>query len=190
MSAIGPIGPEFINEAGIRFGVRWLFLSVALVAAMTDYRSGKIYNWLTVPALVGAFLLSVLSAWLSGLSAFGSGLAGCGLVAAIFIPLFYFRVIGGGDVKLLLALALALRWQGTLDLIYGTFCIAGLGALAILVKHRRIMVFMRECALFMRSLMVAQLEVHWPRLSRDYKAPFGVAILFGYIFAMVRLGAA
>ena len=29
----------------------WLYGAIAGVAAVTDYRNGKIYNWLTLPAL-------------------------------------------------------------------------------------------------------------------------------------------
>tara|TARA_B100000678_G_scaffold251295_1_gene226561 strand:- start:27 stop:518 length:492 start_codon:yes stop_codon:yes gene_type:complete len=81
-------------------------LAIALVtAAITDLRSRQIANWLTGTVALGAPLFW----WASGLSLW-PGVAlqlGIALVAfAILAVLFALRAMGGGDVKLLTALAL------------------------------------------------------------------------------------
>ncbi len=81
-------------------------LAIALVtAAITDLRSRHIANWLTGAVALGAPLYW----WASGL-ALWPGIAlqiGIALAAfAILAVLFAIRAMGGGDVKLLTALAL------------------------------------------------------------------------------------
>src|SRR5258708_4015056 len=86
----------------------WLYGSLAAVAAITDYRTGKIYNWLTLPALV--FGLVVAS--FAGLPTVASALQGVALASLIFLPMFFCGVLGGGDVKLLMAIGTVLGAHG------------------------------------------------------------------------------
>lgn len=81
-------------------------LAIALlIAAITDIRARRIDNWLTGAVALGAPLFW----WASGLSIW-PGIAlqfGVALIAfAILAVLFAMRAMGGGDVKLLTALAL------------------------------------------------------------------------------------
>jgi prepilin peptidase CpaA len=73
---------------------------VATVAAVADFRTGKIPNWLTLGALGLAF---VVGAFEDSVSSALEGAAVCSLV-----PLYLFArrlpVCGGGDVKLLVAM--------------------------------------------------------------------------------------
>jgi len=76
-------------------------LAVSLIASVTDFRSGLIPNWLTLPTLL---LGPCLGAAFEG--ARGAGLSALGVLIAGGIPLFFQRVggMGGGDVKLFAAL--------------------------------------------------------------------------------------
>lgn len=81
-------------------------LAIALlVAAVTDWRRRQIDNWLNA----GIALAAPLWWWASGLSLW-PGVAiqlGIGLAAfAVFAAMFALKWMGGGDVKLLTALAL------------------------------------------------------------------------------------
>lgn len=81
-------------------------LAIALlIAAITDIRARRIDNWLTGAVALGAPLFW----WASGLSLW-PGIALQFVVAliafAILAVLFAMRAMGGGDVKLLTALAL------------------------------------------------------------------------------------
>jgi prepilin peptidase CpaA len=76
-------------------------LCVAAVAAVTDWRTGYIPNWLTLPVVViapPAYYLGYGSPALIG--------SLVGLFACAFVPYLLFRkdAIGGGDVKLFAAL--------------------------------------------------------------------------------------
>ena len=90
------------------FEFRYLLLGALaialLIAAITDLRRRQIDNWLTLGIAAGAPLFW----WASGMS--GGEIAwqlGMALVTfAVLAALFFMRWIGGGDVKLLAALAL------------------------------------------------------------------------------------
>lgn len=76
-----------------------ILLGVVLLAACwTDWRARKIPNVLIAVGLIAAISASVLG--VSGLS-LGSALAGAGVGLLIFLPLYAFRAVGAGDVKLL-----------------------------------------------------------------------------------------
>lgn len=94
-----------MQDAMIQYGLL-AFLAIALlVAAFTDLRSRRIDNWLNAAIALGAPVFW----WASGLSlwpgvALQLGVAlGC---FAVLAGLFAIRAMGGGDVKLLTALAL------------------------------------------------------------------------------------
>ncbi len=83
--------------------------SICLVAAITDYRTGKIRNWLTFPPLIAAPIAHGLLGGVEAALASILGIVGCGLVpfllfkARIPTPGQELRAGGGGDVKLLAA---------------------------------------------------------------------------------------
>lgn len=81
-------------------------LAIALVvAAVTDLRRRHIGNWLNA----GIALLAPLYWWSSGLTLWPGVALQLGVAAATFVVLaglFAIRAMGGGDVKLLTALAL------------------------------------------------------------------------------------
>jgi prepilin peptidase CpaA len=76
------------------------------VASYTDLRWGKIYNYITVPALVTGLTLNTLGGGWSGLALSLQGVA-LG-VALLLTTLLLGQYMGGGDLKLLAALG-ALR---------------------------------------------------------------------------------
>ena len=99
-----------MQEAHIVYGLVGA-LAIALgVAAFTDIRRRQIDNWLNA----GVALAAPLYWWAQGLSLW-PGVAmqiGLALVAfLVFAGLFAMKVMGGGDVKLLTALALWLPVQ-------------------------------------------------------------------------------
>jgi prepilin peptidase CpaA len=86
-----------MSEALIVHGVAVL---ITAIAAVTDWRTGHIPNWLTLPPIALAPIVhGVLYGW-RGLLASGLGILLCGLV-----PYFLFRkgAMAGGDVKLFAA---------------------------------------------------------------------------------------
>jgi Flp pilus assembly protein protease CpaA len=79
----------------------WFALLVTLIATVTDLRARLIPNWLTVStALIGL----AANTTLYGARGFASALLMAAFAAAIFVPVYRMGGIGGGDVKLAIAL--------------------------------------------------------------------------------------
>jgi prepilin peptidase CpaA len=148
------------SEAFISGGMALVLGAVLLTVAIGDARKFRIPNatvifltilyflaaWLGVPGTVG---------WIAHL---GAGL----LVLAIGYFLFAFRVFGGGDAKLMAALAL---WTGFADLsrfALLTALFGGVLALALLVMRR---MSWREGSRFAHLL------------AKDAPIPYGIAIV-------------
>jgi len=114
------------------FGV----LAIALLhAAYTDIKRREIENWLTA----GIALTAPIFWWASGLEiwpdmAFQLAL-GLG-VFAIFTGFFALGAMGGGDVKLIAALALWFSWQQVLMLALIMSIAGGVLTLAMAIHHR------------------------------------------------------
>jgi prepilin peptidase CpaA len=161
------------------------FLLVAMTASITDLLRDKIYNWLTVPAFIAGLALNLYL----GMNYFNGALAGVGVAAAIFLPLFIFKVMGAGDAKLVMALATVLGASATFELISISIVLSSLGAVVILVRKKRVREFFRQVYMFLRSLFVKGLEIQWPKLDQQSKAPFGIAIFFAYVVVWMKNGA-
>ncbi|GAB1353803.1 A24 family peptidase [Erysipelotrichia bacterium] len=71
---------------------------VAFTAMLTDSSSGRIYNWLTFPAILAGWLVNF---YLSGLDGFGLSLAGTFAGIFLYLPFAAINLLGMGDVKLL-----------------------------------------------------------------------------------------
>jgi prepilin peptidase CpaA len=92
-------------EEPFKYGLLGMLAIALLIAAVTDLRSRRIGNWLTGAIAIGAPLFwwaSGLSLWPEVAMQIGVALA----TVAVLAGLFAIRAMGGGDVKLLTALAL------------------------------------------------------------------------------------
>ena len=149
----------------------WSYVALFAGAALFDIRKFIIPNWISL-SLVALFVAANLvlpfaAAWLSHFAAMGIALL-------VGLALFRFRILGGGDVKLLAAAAL---WAGTdhlLELAIYIGVAGGTFALALIAARRLLM-----------SLLVAQTvfeSVTLPRLLLPgEQIPYGVAIAAGAI---------
>ncbi len=84
----------------------WPTVTVLGVATFTDLRSRRIPNWLVLPFLAAGF---AVSGWLHGWQGLGQSLEGAALGLVIYGFLFWMGGMGGGDVKLCVAIG---AWIG------------------------------------------------------------------------------
>ena len=99
---------------------------IAGIATVTDWRTGRIPNWLTLPPLVIApIVYGIAHGWIGVMSSVG-GIIVCGLV-----PFFLWRqsAIGGGDVKMVAAIGASAGVLVGLEIELVSFLVAGLYAL-------------------------------------------------------------
>lgn len=117
-------------------------LAIALLfAAFTDLKQRMIYNWLNA----GIALAAPLFWWSSGLSLWPDVAIQFGVAVAafaVFAGLFALRMMGGGDVKLLTAIALWIEPSWFLKMLI-VMALAG-GALTIIMGVMHVMRRQRE----------------------------------------------
>lgn len=98
------------------YGLAGALAIALLVAAFTDLRRRQIDNWLTA----GIALAAPVFWWATGLSLWPGVALQLGVAVLAFFclaGLFALKMMGGGDVKLLTALALWLPWLPFLKLL-------------------------------------------------------------------------
>ena len=154
----GPFGGMIMNET-IEYGLL-IALAIALVfAAFTDIRRRQIDNWLNAAIALSAPVFW----WASGLSLWPDVALQLGIALAAFAVLaglFALKMMGGGDVKLLTALALWVRPDIFMQLLV-VMALAG-GLLTIV----------------MGAWHVAR------RQKERLAIPYGVAIAFGGLWVL------
>jgi prepilin peptidase CpaA len=148
-------------------------LALAIVASGTDLFFGRIYNWLTLSmGLLGVIYAGIAAGWP------GVGAAFLGIFAGLLIYgwMFWIRVLGGGDVKLLMAFG---AWGGAhyvLNVAFLGILFGGVMALLVLVFKGRIGSFFRRAYRFIQTLMVRELEVEKFHVDKKQTMPFGIPI--------------
>ncbi|MDP7162530.1 MAG: A24 family peptidase [Phycisphaerae bacterium] len=168
----------------------WALAVVLVAAAVSDLRSGKIYNCVTYPAV----LVGLVGHWLWGGVDFQGqriGLADAviGLVVG-FVPLFLaWRAggIGGGDAKLMAAVGALTGWEFTLSSMFYGFLIAGVMAVATMVRYR---ITLRTLGRVWRFLMLAITpgKVDGPADPAGADSPkiaFGLALCIGAAIELI-----
>ncbi len=169
-----------------------LAVLLAVWAGWLDWRSRRIPNWLTIPALiVGLAGHSLAGGWNGAKVA----LAGAALPLVVLLPVVLLRGLGAGDWKLMGALGALLGWMQILLVLLVSVLLAGLLAMVQLVRQKRVATTLANLWELVRGFFVFGLYPH-PEITLDNptssSVPFGVAaaaatlLCYGVIAA--RLG--
>ncbi|WP_298301616.1 prepilin peptidase [uncultured Erythrobacter sp.] len=144
----------------VQYGLLIALAIALLYAAFTDIRSRTIANWLNL----GIAAFAPIFWWASGLSLWPDVAIQLGVALsafAVFAGMFALGMMGGGDVKLLTALALWIEPNAFLQLLLVMAVAGGL-------------------------LTVGMAVVHAMRKRKDKLAiPYGVAIAIGALWVLV-----
>lgn len=122
-------------QRGLSFGLLGILAYLLVTAAVTDLRARVIPNSLNlaIALLAPAFWwASDIALWPDMPLQLGLGVA----VFAAFTLFFALGMMGGGDVKLLGALALWFPWQVLMALLFAMAMIGGIVTLATVIHHR------------------------------------------------------
>src|SRR5436305_6211475 len=141
------------------------FLTFALTvsAALLDWRSRRIPNWLTVPGfLTGVTLHAVLNGWHGLLFA----LAGSGLALILLLPLVGLRALGAGDWKLMGAVGSFLGWKLFLFVMFGSILASGIMAMVQMIRVGRVAETFRNMWTLLKGFFVFGLKKN-PQISLD-----------------------
>jgi leader peptidase (prepilin peptidase)/N-methyltransferase len=126
-----------------------LFAAALLVLASTDFERRRLPNRLTYPAILAA--IAVCWAWPDRSAAdialgasvalgIGAALFGLGLLTGAVLGVSA-TAFGLGDVKLILLLGLLLGWPAVLGALFLGVIVAGIPALAMMLRGRRRQVY-------------------------------------------------
>jgi prepilin peptidase CpaA len=158
----------------------------ALAAGWMDWRSRRIPNWLTVPALVVGIVGNTLFAGWRGTLA---GLEGAGLGLLLLFPFVIVRAMGAGDWKLVGAMGAFLGPRPMLVVLVVALLVAGVMALGLVIYKRRLGKTLRNIGQLLRAFATG--HTGDPEISLDNpdaaKVPFGVAFA---VAAILCVGAA
>jgi prepilin peptidase CpaA len=145
------------------------------VAALGDVRSYRIPNTLNLTIAAMAIPYLILNLWLREIAIWPQLI----LIACVFgimLTLMLLNILGGGDAKLLLALAFWLPPQLYLDMLLYTAIAGGILSLVILTKQR-----------FNPALPTTGMNGEAADSKRKQRIPYGVAIAAGAIIPVSQL---
>ncbi|MDP2101736.1 MAG: prepilin peptidase [Methylotenera sp.] len=178
----------------------WLALLplLGLLLAITrhDIRSRRIPNKLVLMGvLIGVALNGLLPTGTGFNSAVPGGLGwlvalqGLGVGMAVFLPIYWLRAMGAGDVKLMGMVGAFLGPTDILGVVLATFIAGGIMALVVVIRSRQLSGLLRNVRLMLTGGMVNMSAGRLP-LMNDLpvsvgKLPYAVAITVGTLAYLV-----
>ena len=152
---------------------------LTLICAVTDFRSGKIYNKITYPAALLGLALSFI------ISPPSPGMSVAGLVAAFFGFSLLYKIggMGAGDVKLMAAIGALKGLPFVFFSTFYIFCIASLAGIMILAWKGRLIPVAKWIAVTLVSTIIPGQKTF--RYEGEMTAmPFGPSIFLGTAFCV------
>ena len=177
IAAMVPFPAPSLPEA-----IAWLALPALVLAAATDIAGRRIPN--AVAAVVA--LLGLARQAPAGGPMLAAGLLAAGAVLGLAVMLWLRGAMGGGDVKLLAAVALLVPAPQVPALLLAV-ALAG-GALSLLHLLLRVLLPRAAPGPMPPGLLRRVLRVESWRIRRGAPLPYGVAIAAGAAFALIRPG--
>ncbi len=101
-------------------------------AVFTDLYKDKIYNFWLIPG----FLVGIITAALGGAESLLAAMTAITFTFAILLPVYLFKGIAAGDVKLFMTAASFMSMRDTFSCIILSFLIAGIISIFILITKR------------------------------------------------------
>ncbi|UCH36156.1 MAG: prepilin peptidase [Armatimonadota bacterium] len=161
-----------------------LMIAMLAVAVVTDLRSGKIYNKLTVPCAAAGLTLGGVAGGAAGL---GDHALGAGIALGAVLMLSAVAGLGGGDAKLLIAVGALKGFHFTIWAMLLTGVFGGVLAAVWMIRRRAV----RATAVNMLTNLLANAGgVHTDLATGSAlgKIPYSIAIALGSLAALA-LGA-
>jgi prepilin peptidase CpaA len=153
-----------------------LTIALTLSAALLDWRSRCIPNWLTVPGLLlGVAVHTMIGGWHGTLNS----VEGAGLALLLLLPSVLIRTLGAGDWKLMGAVGAFLGPVLFLFVLFASILASGLMAVVQMLRTRRVIETFHNMIVLVRGFFAFGMKRN-PTISLDnptlMKLPFGVAV--------------
>jgi prepilin peptidase CpaA len=188
--AAGVRGNEPVTEAEMmKWASQGLLAAVLVVASVTELRRGKIYNWLTYPAIVAGLAFGAVrgavetgSAW----DGFVNHALGFGLGFGVLFLAYLLGGMGGGDVKLMGAVGAFLGWPAALYATFYSFLVGTALGLVLMVWRGQTRSVVRRLGVAIRLLPVPGVRPDEAIPPGSLQVPFGLAACIGSVWWMVE----
>jgi prepilin peptidase CpaA len=166
----------------VQVAIIGLMAVTLIIATYTDIRNGKIYNWTTLPAILLGLSLNTLGQGWEGLLLSAGGAA---VVMALFLLFGPLVGIGGGDVKLLMAVGAVLALPISVWALLYSAVIGGVMSVLVMAKHKAVLSTTRTMAgnLYMGFLTKSQTDLTSGSIKVKFR--YSPAILMGTIIAII-----
>lgn len=163
---------------------------VALAAAYFDWRERRVPNWLTLAGLIAGLAANVFLAHTAGL---WTSLKGAGIALAIYLPLYLLRGVGGGDLKLMVAIGAIAGPRDWITIWLITALLGGFAALVVVALQHRLLQTLQNVGFILKSLAMGRVPYHENpqvdvRSAEAARMPHGVVIacaVLGYLLLTV-----
>ncbi|MDB5733147.1 MAG: Type prepilin peptidase TadV/CpaA, partial [Variovorax sp.] len=157
-----------------------VLIALLIVAAISDYRSFRIPNWLTLGGIVFALFYKTMvtpSSFRELTGAIGGMLIGFG----VMLPLYAFKTMGAGDVKLVAMVGAFLGASNVLYAILYTFIAGGIAALGFAFFNQAWMRMFGNVKNVLHTMMVSATFRVKPEARMEAgqsvgRLPYGVSI--------------
>lgn len=164
-----------------------LLLGTAVACCYTDMAKGKLYNGVTLTALVLGLAVSVAAdLHVGGYRNIVASALACGVGGGLLLLVYLFGGLGGGDVKTMAAVgALSASWRLTLIATFYAAVVGAIWAVGLLIWEGRLLAGLKRSG----RLLVTFGRRRGPKGSDPAEAPapttipYGVAIALGTIAA-------
>jgi len=158
-----------------------LLAVVLLIAAVTDCKHGKIYNKLTLPAILVGLCFWLITGLLGDDRGITDALFGFASGLIPFAIIMMLGGLGGGDVKLMAAVgALSASWECVLSTAFYGMLLAMVMAVVIMIHGG---VVKQTLSRIIGALLFSVARVRPDLENSEHKVPFGAAVAVGGLIA-------
>jgi prepilin peptidase CpaA len=157
---------------------------VLIAAAVSDLRRGKVFNWITYPALVAGLVLAVAEGAAGGeiSRTLIDHLLGLGFGFGVMFAAYVLGGMGGGDVKLMAAVGLMTGWPDALYALVYAFMVAAALGLILMIWKGRTRTVIRRLWIAVRILPLPTAKMSEAVPEDSIRVPFGFAACVGVMW--------
>ena len=158
-------------------------VALLTVAAVIDWRTLRIPNWLTAGGLTFGLIYNTFAAgsWQQGLSGAAAGMV---IGMAVFLPVYVLRVLGAGDVKLMGMVGAIVGFPDILQAVLYSLVVGGFAAVGVALYRRAFGRMTTNVVDIVQSMALAVVGGYRPTPALAGRAsigklPYGVSIAVG-----------
>jgi prepilin peptidase CpaA len=166
-----------------------VLLSLLTLAAVIDYRTYRIPNWLTLSGAAFGLIYGAINPGVLD-QGFLWSLSGLAFGFIVMLPTYVLKVMGAGDVKLMAMVGAFLGLNATFYAVLCTFIVGGIASIGFAIFHRALSRLLANVKNIINTVLVSWAGGMAPNLYIDPvqsvgRLPFGVSIAIGTIGYML-----